>query len=312
MRHPAVHILVLNYNSFEKTAACVASLERLAYPSFRVVLIDNASPDGSGPKLQRAFPAHRMLLNNRNLGYAAGNNVGVRSAFEQGADLIWILNPDTLVEPSALAEMIEVHGSLARPGLIGSLILFDHSDRIYFYKGVIEADGKVRHPHTDDPMSAVPELSSSSSGETDFVNGASMLFSRHVVEEVGLMTEDYFLYYEDPDWSMRVRAKGFENRVAYRSVVRHMRTDRPRANYVAEYYTRRNEYFFRKRHGFPVSKRRVLARLRVRMAKHVLKRLLGRRRNHHGNMYYLTGRIARAIQEERLGYEPLELPYPQD
>ena len=311
MREPEVHILLLNYNSLAKISACVASLARLDYSSFRVLLIDNASPDGSGRELERRFRTHRVLLNDRNLGYAGGNNAGIRVALQQGAELVWILNPDTVVEPSSLRELIDVHRTLRRPGLIGSLTLLDDSDRIYFYKGVIDPDGKLWHAHAGAPRSAVPELASSSAGETDFVNGASMLFSKQVVDEVGLMTEDYFLYYEDSDWSLRVRAKAFENRVAYRSVVRHMRADRPLTNYLAEYYTRRNEYFFRQRHGFGVSRARALARLRGRMAKYALRALLGSRPEHNRNMCYVIGRVALAIKESRLGPERLELPYPE-
>lgn len=310
MTEPEVHILVLSYDSLAKLSACVASLERLDYSNYKVLLIDNGSPDGSGAELERLFPAHRVLLNGRNLGYAAGNNAGIRVALAHGADLIWLLNPDTVVAPSSLRELVAVHRTLRRPGLIGSLILLDEGDRIYFYKGVVESDGKLRHAHAGEPSSSVPELASVAVGETDFVNGASTLFSRQIVDEVGLMTEDYFLYYEDSDWSLRVQAKGFENRVAYRSLVRHMRADRPRANYVVEYYTRRNEYFFRQRHGFPTSRRRTLLRLRGRMAKYALRALLGRRPAHHRNMYYVIGRVARAIAENRLGPERLELPYP--
>jgi GT2 family glycosyltransferase len=274
-------------------------------------LIDNASPDGSGRELQRLFPAHRMLLNPGNLGFAGGNNAGIRLVLEEGADLVWLLNPDTVVAPSALREMVAVHQSLPRPGLIGSLILLDDTDRLYFYKGVVNPGGKLSHPHAGEPSSAVPELASSNVGTTDFVNGASLLFSRQVVEEAGLMPDDYFLYYEDADWSLRVRAKGFDNRVAYRSIVRHMRADRPRANYLVEYYTRRNEYFFRERHGFGTSKRRALWRLRTRMAKYALRALLGNRRAHHRNMHYVIGRVARAIAEDRLGPENLDLPHPE-
>ena len=73
MTEPEVHILLLNYNSLAKLAACVASLERLDYSNYKLLLIDNGSPDGSGLELQRLFPAHRVLLNGANLGYAAGN-----------------------------------------------------------------------------------------------------------------------------------------------------------------------------------------------------------------------------------------------
>src|SRR5262245_15969143 len=175
MTEPAVHILLLSYNSLAKLTACVASLERLDYTNYKLLLIDNGSPDGSGRELERLFPQHRVLLNGANLGYAGGNNAGVRAAFEQGAELIWILNPDTLVAPSALRELVDVHRALRRPGLIGSLVLLDEGEQIYFYKGVVEPDGKVRHPHADEPRSAVPALSTSAVGDTDFVNGASLL-----------------------------------------------------------------------------------------------------------------------------------------
>src|SRR5262245_59207695 len=106
MTEPEVHILVLNYNTLAKVAACGASIERLENGNYQVLLIDNASPDGSGRELQRRFPAHRVLLNDRNLGFAAGNNAGIRAALAQGAELIWLLNPDTVVAPSSLREMV--------------------------------------------------------------------------------------------------------------------------------------------------------------------------------------------------------------
>src|SRR5207249_4614225 len=99
---PFVYVVVLNWNLKEMTAACVASLLASDYPRSKVMVVDNGSTDGSRDYLIDRFPGLEVIETGRNLGYAAGNNLGIRNALAAGADLVLLLNNDTVVEPSTL------------------------------------------------------------------------------------------------------------------------------------------------------------------------------------------------------------------
>lgn len=308
---PKVTIVVLNYNSFEKVLACVASLEKLNYSNFSILVVDNASPGEIGPRLVKALPQHRVILNSLNSGYAGGNNVGIRAALAEGADLVWILNYDAQVEPSCLSEMVKVQQSIPQVGLVGSLTLYDHSQKIYFYKGQISAQGRVYHPGENQLVQDISELQNKPFGQTDFVNGTSILFSREVIERAGYIPEEFFLYYEDPAWSLQVARKGFKNVVAHKAIVYHIKADNPGLNYTAEFYNRRNEYFFRREYGYPMSRVHFLARLKVRRFKHLVKAWLYADWQKHRNMVYVLDKVSAAVRDSRRGYEPLKVPYPE-
>src|SRR5512140_2899001 len=98
---PRVLVVVLGWNGAADTLACLASLERLDYPAFDVLVIDNGSRTSVAPEVRRRFPRCRTLELPANLGYAGGNNVGLREALAGGYEFAWVLNNDTVVDPSA-------------------------------------------------------------------------------------------------------------------------------------------------------------------------------------------------------------------
>ncbi len=118
---PRVVIVVVTWNGLRDTLVCLVTLRRLDYADYQVVLVDNASQDGTLETIRRCFPEVEVIANAANTGYVHANNQGIAWALEHSADWILLLNNDVIMEPGALAEMIRVgeetptRGSLGRP-----------------------------------------------------------------------------------------------------------------------------------------------------------------------------------------------------
>jgi GT2 family glycosyltransferase len=193
-----------------------------------------------------------LIQNGANLGFAGGNNVGLRYALgDAECQFFWMLNNDTVVEPDALSAMMRLMRSQPEVGLCGSLNLS------YYNAGEVQAQGGKPYcrwtgrVHTP-PLRTVDDLDSRPV-RIDFVTGASMLASRAFLENVGLMEESYFLYFEELDWAMRAKGK-FKLGYARESVIYHKEgatigsnSDRMKRSLLSEKYLSRNRVLFTKR-----------------------------------------------------------------
>jgi len=210
---PSVVVVVLNHNGLADTEACLASLGALDYPHAQVVVVDNASTDGSAERLRAAFPAATVIETSTNLGFGGGCNVGIREAFERGADLVWLLNNDAVVEPGALTELVGAAASDPSVGIVGSAVYrFDDRARIESWGG-----------STYNGLLGLPSAATAPipAAELAFISGVSMLVRRDTLEEIGLFDETYFAYMEDADICRRAVRRGWRLGVAPGSVVYH-------------------------------------------------------------------------------------------
>ena len=147
-----------------------------------------------------------LIQNGENLGFAAGNNVGLRYVLnDPNCQFFWLLNNDTVVEPDSLSAMVLLMQQTPKVGLCGSLNLSYYNPREVQAQGGKPYCRWTARVHTP-PSRMVEELDSRPT-QMDFVNGASMLASRTFLERVGLMEESYFLYFEELDWAMRAKGK---------------------------------------------------------------------------------------------------------
>jgi GT2 family glycosyltransferase len=210
---PKVAIIILNWNGLEDTIECVDSIMKLTYPNHVVVVVDNGSDGNDVQILKEQYGQCIYLIENgKNYGYAEGNNIGIRLAFESfKPDYYLLLNNDTVVSPEALTELVTLAESDRDIGLIGPKIYY-YNDPDIIQSTVNEVDfghGKIRHvgDHERD-LRQYDDIS-----ETDYVQGSCLLVKAQVVEKIALLNRDYFCYWEDLEYCLRARRAAF--RVLY-------------------------------------------------------------------------------------------------
>jgi len=206
---PKIYIIVLTWNQSELTADSARSLMNLNYPQYRVVVVDNGSHDDTVEKLHGEFGERiDLIANSENLGFSAGNNVGIRHALDNGADYVMLLNNDTVVDPEFLQPLVSVLQSNNQIGVVTPKIYFMHKPQriwaaggeICWWLGRAQSRGRTELDHGQYDR-AEP---------VDHATGCCMLIPRIALEKVGLLDERYFAYWEDADWCMRARRSGFQ------------------------------------------------------------------------------------------------------
>ena len=233
-----VYIIILVYNNWQDTIECLESVLKLKNINYKIIVVDNNSPDNSleyikkwaegeikvscnskdiklknlvyplekKPIKYRVFSKEKIVTDikeklifiqsNENRGYAAGNNIGIRCALQDNnCEFIWILNNDVIVEPDSLENMIITMRKDKSLGMCGSKTYY------YYFTNKIQCKGgfdynkwlgcqvKIKEPFN------IKNLK--------YINGASILVHRNFIERIGLLSEEYFLYYEEIDWAIR-------------------------------------------------------------------------------------------------------------
>lgn len=250
-----IALVVLNWNGLDDTRACLESL-RSVDSEVQVIVVDNGSTDRSCEVIAELHPEVELLRTGANLGFSAGNNVGLRKALADGATHIGLLNNDTVVMPGFLGPLMRC--LTAQPAAVASPDIRYYSDphQSWFAGGVLDSGtGRPRHLLQEElPARGGKPLS------TDLITGCCALATRETWEEVGLLDEDFFIIFEDADWSMRARALGHPLMVVPDSVIRHKVSRSFRQADVAalgRYYFARNGMEFVRRHGSPSGRRRT-------------------------------------------------------
>ena len=248
-----VYIIVLNWNGKNDTLECLKSLEEIDYSNYKIVVVDNGSEDDSVFEVKKQFSNIKIIENEKNLGFSGGNNVGIKYAINNGAHYVLLINNDTTVEKDFLNELVEIGESDEKIGVLGSKIYF-HSEpnRIWF------AGGKVnwlKNKGTHIGLDQIDNGQYDEIKEMDYLTGCCLLIKREVIEKIGVLSEDYFLYYEDTDFSLR--AKNADYKIVYvpKSKIYHKisRSTKPgSSNYI--YYHSRNGLVMAKRTGSLLSK----------------------------------------------------------
>lgn len=283
MSQAKVCIVVLNWNNWQDTLRCIESLLKLSSADFTVLVCDNDSNDDSlsnfsewslnssfgaaapfvvqrsspKPSIQKAFSYQVVWVSTGgNLGFAGGNNVGIRLGIEYGVfDHFWLLNNDCVVEPDALHYLSEYMEGRPDVGICGAKLIYFHSpDKVQAYGGALHDKwtgrarylGHLAHPDDLHNSSCVEE-------QLSYVAGASMFVRREFLEQIGLMHEDYFLYFEEIDWAIRGKGR-FKLGYEPRAVVYHKEggtigssSDTRKTSLVSDFYLFRNRLRFTRR-----------------------------------------------------------------
>lgn len=250
----SVAVIVINWNGQDFTMACLNSLRKVDFPDFKVILVDNGSANQEGLKIKASFPEIDLVETGENLGFAGGNNVGIRKALQEGFSHVLLLNNDTLVDPDFLSELVITCKKNPEAGVIQPMILFLHNP-----KEIWSAGGKW-NPALSRSITLGDRVPLADyrvkTAMLDWATGCAMLISRAAIEKVGLLNEQYFVYFEDVEWSLRIRNAGFAILLEERSKVYHEAGASSKKKHAEGtlsprvfYYNVRNQLFIIRSHG---------------------------------------------------------------
>jgi GT2 family glycosyltransferase len=241
--------VILNTNRRDDTLACLRSIHRGDYPHTQALVLDNASSDGSIDAIRADFPDAHVVELSENLGYAGNNNVGIRMALDAGAEWVLVLNEDVVLASDAISRMVEVGESDRSCGIVGPLVY--HSDepaRIQSAGGLLGRDWVSRHRgqnETDRGQFVDAQ-------QVEWISGCAVMVRKEVVEQVGMLDERFFYYWEETEWCLRARRAAWKIWVAPRAKVWHkgVRSDyRPSPDVT--YYWARNWLLMLSKHNAP-------------------------------------------------------------
>lgn len=241
---PLVSIISINYDHPEVTCQMLESLRKITYKNIEIIVIDNASPHDDPGIIPKLYPEVKFIQLNENLGFAGGNNIGMREA---KGKYILLLNNDTEVTPDFLEPLVEKCENDSQIGAVSPKIKFQHSPEILQFTGI----------------SKINQFTARSKGwgfgiqdngqfdedtESAYAHGAAMLVPRKVIEEVGLLADIYFLYYEELDWSHRIRQAGYKIYYVHNSLIYHKESISTGKNSPTRtYYMNRSRILFMRR-----------------------------------------------------------------
>lgn len=248
---PQVAIIVLNWNGLADTLECLASLVRLDYPSYEVVVVDNGSTDGSVETIREHFPAVTLIENGENLGYAEGNNRGVEYSWQAGADYVFVLNNDTILSPDILTHLVRVAEANPRVGVVGPKIYYHVQPRkIWFAGGMIDwrRGNAIDVGANENDIGQFDQIRS-----VDFLAGCALLIKRETWESVGPFDARFFMYWEETDWCARAQRAGYDLLFVPQAKLWHnvSLTDQSYSLRILYYMTRNRFLFFSKNMAFP-------------------------------------------------------------
>ncbi|NQZ45175.1 MAG: glycosyltransferase family 2 protein [Flavobacteriaceae bacterium] len=243
-----VSIITINYNESEVTLDMLRSLEDLTYPNVEVIVVDNASPNDDPDRIKVGFPRVNLIKSEINLGFAGGNNLGVKAA---KGDYLLFINNDTIVPPGFIEPLVETLEKDQGIGMVSPKIKFHWDASLIQYAGYTPMNQyTIRNSsigyHQKD------EGGYDQAGETESIHGAAMMVPKRVVDEVGMMTEIYFLYYEEHDWAEMIKRAGYKVYYQPASYILHKESlSTGKFSPLKTYYIARNRIVFARRNFKP-------------------------------------------------------------
>jgi hypothetical protein len=271
---PKVFIVIINWNQHEDAIECVESVKGLDYDNFEIVVVDNASRESSVKMIRGRFPDLRIIENSENLGYAGGNNIGIRYALDKSADYVLILNSDIVLDRYALKNLISVAQQDKDAGIF--------APKVYYYdrRSIINSLGTSINWFRLRPN--LGECGQEDYGQfnkaeqKDVLVGCALLIKKTTFEKIGFFNENYFAFHEDADLCLRNIKCGGKNltvpgAVAYHKVAGSVKEHRPLVNY----YTIRNFLYLARDNASSLNRTRVYIGLGFLILKNAFNLLSG-------------------------------------
>ena len=205
---PTVFVVVLNWNGRDDTLACLESVDKITHPDFRVIVVDNGSADDSVDAIRATFPEVELIETGANLGFSGGNNVGIKRAPQLGADYVLLLNNDTVVDPGLLDAFVAAARCFPDAGVFSAKIYFHAEPNRIWYAGARWSARATRFEQVGEGV-LDDGISFSTICETDYACGCAFFVPAARLREIGLLDDNFFLYFEETDWCYRAREAGY-------------------------------------------------------------------------------------------------------
>lgn len=248
-----VSVVILNWNRKEMLLDCLRSIKELDYPIYEIIVVDNASTDGSVQAVREAYPEVVLIENDKNYGAIGGKNIGLRRALQSDAEYIYMQDNDIVAAKDALTKLVEVAEADPNVGMVGAM-MYDYSkpDTILSAGGTIDWTQNVSRGRGDNQKD---EGQFNKIESVDYLWGGALLVRKSVLEKVGLFDEDYIGYwFEDTDLSVRVSKARFNVLFNPFSKVWHKpHATAEQLSFRKKYLAARNAIRFMKKHASPLN-----------------------------------------------------------
>ena len=247
---PLVSIITVNYNSTETTLELLESIKNLNYRATEVIVVDNASSQNPQPAIGRVYPAAKVIVSDRNLGFAGGNNLGIAAA---SGELLFFVNNDTEFTAGLVGPLVEVFDRHPDAGMACPKFHYYYHPQVIEYAGYNPLNvfrgscSMVGNGQTDNGQFDLP-------GPTNFAHGGAMMVPSRIIKQVGMMPQCYFLYYEELDWSEQIKKKGYRIYYEPKSLIYHKESmSVGKKSLIKTYYHCRNRILFMRRNVSPAA-----------------------------------------------------------
>jgi len=245
---PLVSIITINYNESSVTMDLLESVRALSYTNLEILVVDNASPKDNPDVIKEKYPEVTLIKSEENLGFAGGNNLGVKAA---KGDYLLFINNDTIVPENFIQPLVDTLERDPSIGMVSPKIKFHWDASLIQYAGYTPMNhwtirnSSIGYHQKDDGAYDQP-------GETESIHGAAMMVPKQVVDQVGMMTEIYFLYYEEHDWAAMIKRAGYKVYYQPQSYILHKESlSTGKFSPLKTYYIARNRIVFARRNFKP-------------------------------------------------------------
>jgi len=246
---PRVSIVILNLERYELTVDCVRSLLSCTFRDFSIIVVDNGTKHDSVNILRTTFPGLKVIAVGENLGFNGGNNVGLREALEEGGEYLLFLNNDTIVDKGFMEPLLKALSEIPGAGAVSPAIYYhDFPDEIW-------CCGDKINLYSGFPTMGKPCRKGLDIIPSEYYSGCAFLMKAEVLKKIGSFDEDYFLYGDDIDLSLRLRKMGYGLYFIPKSRIWH-RTSKTTGSdsYVYMYYTSRASLLLHHKHHTGIKK----------------------------------------------------------
>lgn len=249
MKHGLIAIILVNYNGFDDTVACVQSILKSKYKEYKIILVDNGSDDKERILEDRFLKTNTdIVISETNLGFSGGNNIGIQYAKEKyDPEYYLLLNNDTVIVDNTLSELVSHSNLVEKTGLVtGKIYYYSKPKTTWYAGGIFNFNTGI----ADQPSAGI-SLHKEINGcvEVTFVTGCVMLLHKSVLTQIGLLDEEFFLYAEDTDYCCRIMQAGYKLVYVPSAIIYHkVSASAGKQSDMQQYYMMRNNCYIIKKY----------------------------------------------------------------